>query len=70
VISDGVFLDLAPIIVTSGVPQERVLGPKFFILYIIDIAICFTNSTIRLFAEGSVWSICPFLIQITIIKYL
>ena len=52
VVLDGEGVDT--VAVTSGVPQDGVLGPALFILFINDIIDCVKYSKIKLFADDTI----------------
>jgi hypothetical protein len=51
VLIDGVNSEWAS--VTSGVPQGSIIGPQLFLLYINDMPLVVSNSTVALFADDS-----------------
>jgi hypothetical protein len=51
VIINGAFSDWAP--VSSGVPQGSIIGPQLFLLYINDMPLVASHSTVALFADDS-----------------
>jgi len=52
VVLEGTMSDKVP--VTLGVPQDTVLGPILFLIYIDDFADYIKQSTLRLFADDSI----------------
>ena len=52
VVLDGASSDSAPVL--SGVPQDTVLGPILFLIYINDLPDGVENSTVRLFADDCI----------------